>query len=52
MCQLSVKMDNFWFSALNIVESVAENWLDAEMSYVEVEVGAQFSNTQKQLNSI
>ena len=45
-------MDNFWFSALNIVESVAENWLEAEMSYVEVEVGARFSNTQKQLNSI
>ena len=38
----------------NIVEGVAESWLEAEMSWVEVggagwswmEVGARFSNTQ------
>ena len=28
----------------NIVEGVAESWVKAEMSWVEVEVGARFSN--------
>ena len=50
VCQSSVKMDNFWFFDLNldklpnyvqyfgsnIVESVAENWVETEMSWVEV----------------
>ena len=50
MCLLSVKMDNFQFFGLylgklvnyvqyfgsNIVEGVAESWVEAEMSWVEV----------------
>ena len=49
-CQFSVKMDNFYFFDLNlgklpnyvqyfrsnIVEGVAESWVEAEMSWVEV----------------
>ena len=55
--QFSVKMDNFEFFALNlgklpnyvqyfgsnIVEGVAETWVEVEMSWVEV--GVRFSNT-------
>ena len=51
VCQFSVKMDNFEFSDLNlgklanyvryfgsnIVEGVAESWVEAEMSWVEVD---------------
>ena len=51
VCQFSVKMDNFQFSDLNlgklpnyvryfgsnIVEGVAESWVEAEMSWVEVD---------------
>ena len=54
--QFSVKMDNFWFFGLNlgklpnyvqyfgsnIVEGVAETWVEAEMSWVEVD-GAGWS---------
>ena len=50
-CQFSVKMDNVWFFGLNlaklpsyaqyfgsnIVEGVAESWVETEMSWVEVE---------------
>ena len=50
--QFSVKMDNFefvglnlgklsnyvWYFGSNIVEVVAESWLEAEMSWVEVEM--------------
>ena len=57
VCQFSVKMDNFEFFDLNLgklpnyvqyfgsnnVEGVAESWVEAEMSWVEV--GAWFSNT-------
>ena len=57
MCQFSVKMDNFelfnqnlgklsnyvqYFGSNNVV-GVAESWVEAEMSWVEV--GAWFSNT-------
>ena len=51
VCQFSVKMDNFWFFGLNlgkfpnyvqyfgsnIVEGVAKSWVEAEMSWVEVD---------------
>ena len=51
VCQFSVKMDNFYFFDLNllklpnymqyfgsnIVEGDAESWLEAEMSWVEVD---------------
>ena len=57
VCQCSVEMDNFQFFGLNLgklpnyvryfgsynVECVAESWVEAEMSWVEV--GARFSNT-------
>ena len=57
MCQFSVKMDNFEFFDLNLgklpnyvqyfgsnnVEGVAESWVEAEMSLVEMD--AWFSNT-------
>ena len=57
VCQFSVKMDNFEFFNLNLgkspndvryfgsnkVEDVAESWVEAEMSWVEV--GRRFSNT-------
>ena len=57
VCQFSVKMDNFEFFDLNLwkllnymryfgsnnVEGVAESWVEAEMSWVEV--GAWFINT-------
>ena len=57
MGQFSVKMDNFEFFVqnlgklpnyvgyfgCNIVEGVAENWVEAEISWVEL--GARFSNT-------
>ena len=57
VCQFSVKTDNFEISHQNLeklpnyaqymgsnnVESVAETWIEAEMSWVEV--GAWFSNT-------
>ena len=50
-CQFSVKKDNFWFFVLNlgklpnyvqyfglnIVEVVAESWVETEMSWVEVD---------------
>ena len=40
------------YFGLNIVEGVAESWVEAEMSWVEVEmswveVGARFSNTRR-----
>ena len=58
LCHFSVKMDNFEFFGLNLgklpnyvqyfgfdnVEGVAESWVEAEMSWLEV--GAWFSNTQ------
>ena len=51
MCQLFVKMDDFYFFGLNlgkllnyvqyfgsnIVEGVAESWVEVEMSWVEVD---------------
>ena len=51
MCQFSFKMDNFYFFGLNlgkmpnyvqyfgsnIVEGVAERWVEAEISWVEVD---------------
>ena len=65
--EYSVKMDNFEFFSLNLgklpnyvpcfgsnnVESVAESWVEAEMSWVElggggwswVELNSRFSNT-------
>ena len=57
VCQFSVKMDNFEFFDLNLgklpnyvqyfgsnnVEGVAESWVEAEMSLVEMD--AWFSNT-------
>ena len=46
MCQLSVKMDNFYFFGLNLGKlpnyehyfssNIAESWVEAEMSCVEV----------------
>ena len=56
--QFSVKMDNFWFFGLNlgkfsnyvqyfglnIVEGVADSWVETEMNWVEV--GARFSNAR------
>ena len=50
-CQFSVKMDNFEFFGLNlgklpnyvryfgsnIVEGIAESWVEAEMSHLEVD---------------
>ena len=46
MCQLSVKMDNFYFFGLNVGKfpnyehyfssNIAESWVEAEMSCVEV----------------
>ena len=55
VCQFSVKMDNFWFFGLNlgklpnyvqyfrlnVVEGVAEKWVETEMSWVEVD-GAEW----------
>ena len=51
VCQFSVKMDNFYFFGLNlgklpnyvqyfgpnIVERVAESWMETEMSWMEVD---------------
>ena len=51
VCQFSVKMDNFWFPGinlgklpnyvqyfgLNVVEDFAEDWVEAEMSWMEVD---------------
>ena len=51
MCQFLVKMDNFEFFGLNLgkllnyvryfgsnnIEGVAENWVEAKMSWVEVD---------------
>ena len=73
MCQFSVKTDNSEFFGLNLgklpnyvryfgsynVESVVGSWVEAEMSWVEVDgaewswvkVGARFSNTHEKLNS-
>ena len=73
MHQFSDKTDNFEFFGLNlgklpnyvqyfgsnIAEGVAESWVEAEMSWVElggaawswVEVGARFSNTHRNLRS-
>ena len=71
-CQFSVKTDNFEFFGLNLgklhdcmryfssnnLQSVAESWVEVEMSYVEgdgagwrfgwswLELGAQFSNNR------
>ena len=56
VCQVSVKKDNFYFFGLNlgklpnyvqyfgsnIVEGVAESWVETEMSWVEVD-GAGWS---------
>ena len=56
LCQFSVKIDNFWFFGLNlgkfanyvqyfssnIIEGVAERWVETEMSWVEVD-GAGWS---------
>ena len=53
VCQFSIKMDNIWFFDLdlgklpnyvqyfgsNIVEGVAESWVEVEMSWVEVDGG-------------
>ena len=38
------------YSGSNIVEGVAESWVEAEMRWVEV--GAWFSNTQKVKNAV
>ena len=60
VCQFSVKMDSFKFFGLNLgklpnyvryfgsnnVEGVAESWVEAEMSWVEV--GERFTDTQFQ----
>ena len=56
VCHFSVKMDNFSFFGLNLRKLpnyvqyfgsniIAESWMEAEISWVEVDLGAWFSNT-------